>query len=208
MAYLIYDIKTFSPEEYPYYFLDSNVWIAALKYYGVGNTNAYEIPYQGFFDAIVNLNEINDPKAEKHIKNKPKIVLTSLVLSEIINAFMRNVAMKAYFDKLGFNHRNYVFKNDYRDNSNSDYKSQLSNLCSDIVALSDYTLLMNDSFDIIDPFSFLPNLVNIDQDFNDLYYYHFLRENKIPFVSHDKDCKFEDIVIITASKELLRISNV
>ncbi len=208
MSYLIYDIKDFPPEDSPVYYFDANIWISALKYYGIGIGNKYEVPYQSFVEALINLNEIKDPEAEKHVKNKPKIILTSLVLSEIINAFMRNVAMKAYFDKLGFNHKNFSFKNDYRDNPKSDYKSQLSNLATDLIALSDYTLLMNDEFDVIDPFSFLPDLVSLGQDFNDYYYFQFLKSKNIPYITHDKDCKFENIIIITANKELLNISDI
>lgn len=205
MPYLIYDIKEFDPQEYPLYYCDANVWIAALKLYGIGGEEKYEIPYQNFIEAIINLNEIVDPDVAKMIKNKPKIVLTSLVLSEIINAFMRNVAMKAFFGEDTYQKKK--FKRDYRDDPNTDYKLQLRNICSDLDALRSYILLVNDSFETINPFSFLHELPNVKQDFNDLYYYHFLKEKNIPFITHDGDCNFENIKIITANKYLLGLSS-
>lgn len=204
MSYQITDISSLSVDYYPYYYCDANVWIAALKYYGIGCQNAYELPYQTFIEAIVNLNEINDPQVEKRIKNKPKIILSSLVLSEIVNAFMRNVAMKAFF---GGNDEycNYDYKRDYRDNASSDYKSQLTNLCTDILSFKDYTILLSDEFNSINPFDWITQLPTIDTDFNDLYYYKFLIDKNIPFVTHDKDFKFQDIPIITANPRLLKL---
>lgn len=207
MAYLIHNINSFVVEDYPLYFCDANVWIATLKYYGVcGGINDYEIPYQDFISAIVNLNELSDPTAVKRRKNKPKIILTSLVLSEVINSYMRNVAMKAFFGGAD-EFKKHDFKRDYRDNSASDYKDQLKNLCTDIIAFSDYTIFYNDDFSLIEPFKIITFLPTIDADFNDLYYYTYFKDKNIPIVTHDKDFKFEDMSIITSNRELLRISS-
>lgn len=207
MSFLIYDIKDILPEEYPLYFCDANVWIAALKYYGHGGEERYEVPYQEFIDAIVNLNEINDPKLLKKVKHQPKVVLTSLVLSEIINAYMRNVAMKSYFG--GDNtYRTFSFKKDYRDKPDSDYKAQLKDLCTDIMGLSDYTVLMDDDFKALNPIQNLDDLAGIDLDFNDFYYRDFLKKHNIPLVTHDKDCKFDGVITITAQRKLIDISDI
>ena len=207
MAYLIHDIRAFPVEDYPYYYCDANVWIAALKYYSNESENNYETPYQTFINAIVNLNEVHDPKIEKRIKNKPKIVVSSIVFSEIINAYMRNVAMRAYFGG-GEEYQRFNYKKEYRDDPSTDYKSQLNNLCTDIASFSDYTILYNDEFEELNPFSIIPELPLLDSDFNDIYYYHSLKDKDIPFVTHDKDFKFPDIMIITANQLLLKISSI
>jgi hypothetical protein len=208
MAYLVHNIKSFAVEDYPFYFCDANVWIAALKYYGIcGGTVDYEKPYQDFISALVNLNELSDPEAIKRRKNNPKIILTCLVLSEVINSYMRKVAMKAYFGN-DVEYKNHDFKRDYRDNPVSDYKEQLKNLSTDIIAFSDYTILFNDDFSIIEPFRIITSLPTIDADFNDLYYYNYFKDKNIPVVTHDKDFKFEDIDIITSNRGLLRLSSI
>lgn len=204
MAYQIYDITAFPVDEFPYYFCDANVWIAAMKCYCLGSVDKYEEPYQTFVEAVVNLNEERDTHALKHIKNQPKIVLTSLVLSEIINSYMRNVAMKSFFMGSVLS-KPPDFKKDYRDNPSSNYRAQLKNLCTDIIAFSDYTVLWDDEFIKVDPYSWLNNLHSIDADFNDLYYYEYIKHKHIPFVTSDKDCKFPDVTIITANKELLSL---
>lgn len=205
MAYRIFDITTFSPDEYPSYYFDANVWIAALNFYSAGTNNSHEIPYQKFFDAIVCLNETNETDGIQKIKHKPKIVVTSLVLSEIINAYMRRVAMRTFFGG-GNEYKNYDFKKDYRDNPKSDYNKQLSNLCSDLKALSNYTILMSDSFDSLEPFTLIQELPFSKQDFNDLYYRELLKKHNIPYVTNDRDCKFEGILTITSNEKLLRLS--
>lgn len=202
MAYLIHDIKKHPLDDYPFYFCDANVWIIALQYFGEEETN----PYQTFIEGIVNLNEEKDPKAIKRMNNQPKIIITSLVLSEIINAYMRNVAMKMNYGG-GNEYKKYDFKSDYRDNPYSNYHQMLKDLISDLNAFSDYMILENDKFDTIKPFSFLSELLTIDADFNDLYYYQFLQGKNIPFLTNDKDCKFEDINIITANPKLLELSD-
>jgi len=207
MAYPIYQIQNFIPEDYPFYFCDANVWIAILKYYGIGSVRSYEEPYQDFFLAIINLNENKDPVAVKRIKNRPKIVLTSLLLSEVINAYMRNVAMKSFFGG-GEAYKSHNFKTEYRDNIHSDYKKQIATFTSDLATFQDYVVLYNDDFTTISPFSFLPSLSTLNADFNDLYYFHFLKGKSIPLVTHDKDFLFQDITIITNQQALLRHSTI
>jgi hypothetical protein len=140
------------------------------------------------------------------LTNQPKIVLTSLLLSEIINAYMRNVAMKSFFGG-DDTYKTKDFKSEYRDNVKSDFQKQLKDLCSDIASFQDYKIIMDDDFKNIDPFSFLPTLSSTIADFNDLYYFHFFKERNIPIVTHDKDFKFENVTILTSHQALIRLSN-
>jgi hypothetical protein len=200
MAFQTLDINELDPQIEPLYFCDANVWIAALKFYGIGDPAKEEKPYIDFVEAVVNLNELKDPEALKRIKNKPKFVITSMLLSEIINAFMRKVAMKTYFaDKFT---KGLDFKSAYRDNPVSDYNKQLNNLVTDIIAFKDYTILMDDNFCSLSPFEFIAEL-DSKMDFNDRYYFEFLKSKNIPFVTHDKDCHFDGVKVITSQVKLL-----
>lgn len=207
MAYLIYDIKSLAPDSYPQYFFDANVWIAELKYTASINNDYHEQPYIDFFEAVINLNSITDPKALKKVKNQPKIIVTSMLISEIVNAYMRNIAMKLYFKSLGIDYRTKNFKTDYRQNSAADYEVQLKKLISDFVAFKDYIQLWDDDLKTIDPFTILPTL-NADVDFNDFYYYYLFYGKNVPIVTIDNDFIFQDIDIVTANKKLLPLTSI
>lgn len=197
MAYLIRNISTLIPGDHQLLFFDANAWIANLKKVSI---DPHEQPYIDAFDAVINLNEQKDLKALRKIKFKPKIVLTSMLLSEIVNTYMRNIAMKNYY---GANHGK-NFKKDYR--KETDYHQQMSLLVSDIKAFEDYIKLMDDDFIRIDPFNFLEDLKsNSNVDFNDCYYYNFLLHYKIPLITHDHDFVFENLEIYTANNKLLSI---
>ena len=108
MAYHIININKHTPELREFYFLDANVWIAVLESLANSTIGAYERPYIDFVEAVVVLHSYDDPKLLKKIKNQPKFVMTSLLLSEIINTYLREVAMKNYFGK--DNYKKYNFK--------------------------------------------------------------------------------------------------
>lgn len=95
MTYRIYDIRNVEPQAYPYYFIDTNVWIAELKQASI-TVGGIEQNYTNFFEAIISLNQL-EGKAAKKAKNQPKILITSLLLSEIINTYLRRIAMYLCF---------------------------------------------------------------------------------------------------------------
>lgn len=207
MAYPIYPLKGYFPENHPLYFCDANVWIAILKSYGLGGVDKVESPYCDFFEAIINLNEINDPDAVKKIKNKPKIILTSLLLSEIINTYMRKVAMRAFFGG-GESYKAYSFKDNYRDNPSSDYKKQIKTFVSDFKIFLGYTEIWDDNFKSLSAENLLSLMTSLPIDFNDLYFIQHLKDKNIPIVTHDKDFLSQDLFIITDNPSLLRKSTV
>lgn len=207
MAYPIYPLQGYIPENHPLYFCDANVWIAILKAYGLGGVDNAEVPYRDFFEAIINLNEINDPEVAKKIKNKPKIILTSLLLSEIINTYMRKVAMKAFFGG-GDTYKGLNFKDAYRDNPTSDYKKQITTFVSDFNIFLGYTVLWDDEFQNLSPENLLSLMTSLPIDFNDLYFIQQLKNKNIPIVTHDKDFLSQDLFIITDNPSLLRKSTV
>lgn len=200
MAYLIDEIVNYLPETKPLYFFDANAWIAALKWTGSGNIDRHEQAYVDFFEAIVNTHTHKGTPQAKKIKNFPKFVMCSLLLSEIINAYMRQVAMKVYYGDPHY--KAYNFKNDYRPTP--DYHAKLKSLISDLQAFEDYIDVHDDDFKKIDPFSII-HLLNADNDFNDFYYFYYLHGKDIPVITHDADFVFQDLPIITNQKKLLSL---
>jgi len=200
MAYHITDIRYCAPDSYPFYFFDANSWIAVLKNSGVFAVDSHEQPYVDLFEAIITTHTHKGTKQAKQVRHFPKIVVTSLLLSEIFNAYMRNVAMKVFYGAAGFKTKS--FKTDYRPTP--DYKKQIKNLTSDFIAFKDYIEIRDDRLTEIDPFSILPSL-DESNDFNDFFYYYSFQGTGIPIVTHDSDYQYQDIPIITAQHKLLSI---
>jgi len=202
MAYLIKDVRGFDPATYSYYFFDANAWIAALKHSQNITLDGHEQPYVNFFEAIIHLHVYKGTPQAKKVKNFPKFIVTSLLLSEIVNAYMRNVAMKVFYASQGKDYRQFEYKRHYRPDP--DHQKQLKNLVSDFTAFKDYIELRDDRFNDIDPFTILPYLSS-NTDFNDFYYYYFLHGQDIPIVTSDGDFIFQDVIILTANGRLLSI---
>ncbi len=213
MAYDLIDIRHLDPQNYSEYFIDANVWIAQLQSQNFV-ANLRFSPYLDFFEGIISLNIETNPKALKLIKVKPKIIVTSLLLSEIFNGYLRQVAMKVYYSveatKAGCHTeedinkytRKFDFKKDYRPTS--DFTTQLKKLKSDFKAYKDYIEFRDDRFNDIGPITVIDSISN-QSDFNDFYYYYSLEVDQVPIVTDDKDFIFQDIPIITANKTLLKI---
>jgi predicted nucleic acid-binding protein len=200
MAFEAYKLTNILPESHPFYFFDANIWIAILKNNQYDNAEKHYHPYIDFFESIVNLNTITDTKILKKVKNVPKIAFTSMLLSEIINAYLRNVAMPAFLRcKPGEGN----FKKDYRENIYSDFDKQIKILVSDIQQFDFLLHIVDDSFSKIGIGNSL-NLLDRKIDFNDLYYSLLMKELNIPIVTHDKDFKYDSISIITTNNILLQ----
>jgi hypothetical protein len=199
MSLIIKKIKGFDPQTYKYYFLDANVWIASLKNNKYNNADLKEKYYIDFFDAIIQLNVLSQTLPKKKI-NAPKIVMTSMLLSEIINTYLRKIAMKLFFN----DNKYHEFKKEYRDEIYSDYDKQLKHITTDILAFKDYLHFVDDDFLNI---GFDNILCSLDKknDFNDLYYYKLFKNKNIAIVTEDKDFCYEDIPIITDSEHLKRL---
>lgn len=196
------DISGVAPYDHPLYFFDANAWIANLKNTRSKPLDEHEKPYINLFEGIVTINNETDEKILKKMKHpKPRFVFTSVLLSEIINAYMRSVAMKAYCAFHKFDYGKFDFKRDYRPIE--DYKNQLKKLVDDITAFADYCVFMDDDFVALKPFEMLKTMSN-RYDFNDFYYYNFCKKNKLAIVTHDKDFKFSDITVISANPKLLK----
>jgi hypothetical protein len=199
MSLLINKIIGYDPANHPLYFLDANVWIAALKNNQYNNADHKEQKYIDFFDAIIQLNILSTSVPKKKIK-APKIVMTSMLLSEIINAYLRNIAMPLFFN----DNKHHDFKKEYREEIYSDYDKQLKFITTDIQAFNEYLLLIDDNFVNMGANDLLSSL-DRKNDFNDLYYYKLFKDKGIAIVTEDKDFCYDDIVIITNNESLKRL---
>jgi predicted nucleic acid-binding protein len=193
MSRQIKDIAKLDIKEYDLYFVDTNVWVYLLQ---AAQFNGFEVPYHqkysNFLEKIIT----------HHIKNKPKppkIVVNTLLLAEMLNAYMRQVAMYKYFKKIGDEPKNKKFKEDYR--GTEDYKRRLKTLIDDFRSYEDYFVFMDLTLDIP---KFLDTYVqNLSCDLNDYYFYVWAKENNIAIITDDADYDFGNIPIITANKKLI-----
>lgn len=201
MAYKYYKITDFDPALRPYYFFDANVWIAVLA----GRNTINVKPYVDFFEAVINLNILQGKalsKLQKQNKYQPKIIMTSLLMSEIFNAYMRKVAMKQYYPE--HEYKNKEYKGEYR--KTADHSSQLIRLKENFLSYQDFFELKNDKFgDGITPSEICNQLLS-DADFNDFYYYFRFYDEKIPLVTDDGDFIFQGVEVITNNKNLFKFT--
>ncbi|MBI3218559.1 MAG: hypothetical protein HYZ44_03535 [Bacteroidetes bacterium] len=204
MAVTILDISKVFPKTYSYYFFDANCWVTQLLYTsGTLNQVQRNQPqkYVNFFSSVITAatSHGNKPTA-----NKPKIIVTSLLISEIFNAYMH--LKHSVYQKVNPNCKK--FKKDYRPTT--DYEKQTKTLISDFEAFKDYVLIESDYVKEIDPFTLFQS-VSSTNDFNDVFLYFQLREikrniNPIAIVTDDSDFVFEGIDIITANTTLLGLN--
>ncbi|MCA0234919.1 MAG: hypothetical protein LCH81_00895 [Bacteroidetes bacterium] len=195
----ILSLSSVQVDDYPFYFFDSNIWIAYLKQHGGYSVERYETQYVNFFEDVIALHAGNTKKPPRYL---PKIVMPALVMTETINALIRHECDQFYTaNSLLPNSGKVSFKRDYRNTE--DYRKKLRKIVSDIQAVRDYIELWEDhltKIPILDTFSSNP-----DFDFNDYFYSLLFRNTQIPIVTNDTDyAMFPDITIITSHPKLLR----
>lgn len=150
---------------------------------------------------------INDYKSilKKAIRNKCKIYIPSIEISELINTYIR-AEYRRYLRSNQLNQSTFDFKHNYR--KTTDYKNTINEIRSIInkQILSVFSKL-DDKFSQID----ISNIYDdIEQfDFNDRYYCKLAEKYSLILVTNDTDFSFsnENIKIITANKQLLASSN-
>ena len=176
------------------YFIDSNVWIYALQ--NDDELDWWEKIYRDFFYDII----------ESTFIQKPKIILSSLLLSEIINTYLKKIAIVNYRKVNNIpNTKEINFKRDYRPTlhykkSFEKIMNNISNLKSSILFVDDskianYTALINKNIGLF--------------DYNDYLYYCLCKElnktQKVIIVTNDSDFQVNDIEIVTMNKTLLTL---
>jgi len=203
MAYRIRDIAKVEANRYPLYFFDANIWLFILK--PLAHASVDEKYYRNFFEEIIEL-QFAPATSRRRKPVRPKIVVTNLLLSEIINAYMRHISMYIFFRMRNEDPHQKSFKRDYRDGiGKENYSKELKRICSDLISYKDYFVIKDDGLCNIDPLYLLQQLPSINSDFNDFYYYELCYDNKIPIVTDDRDFIFQDLDILTRNRRLLQL---
>lgn len=177
------------------YFLDANVWIYAMQDESL--LNRYETPYFNFFYKII----------DSQLFPQPRIILPTLLFSEIVNTYLTRVAIRDYKAQENIPDKTALdFKKDYRPTKH--YRDSYKKICDDIMALRSSIIFINDDSVVKNP----PGYLNWDVkefDFNDFFYYQICKEyqkqNKITIITNDGDFRINDIPIITVNRDILNL---
>ncbi|RMD96481.1 MAG: PIN domain-containing protein [Calditrichaeota bacterium] len=184
----ISDIRNYMPRRSDSFFFDSNIWM--YLYCPLGNYSKRIIkPYGQFLQRV--------------IRAKSKVYISSLVLSEFYNAYLR----------LEFNIRKAKSPAKY-----ADYKMHFKgtkayfSLLADINATVKNQILklayrIDDEFSHIDVLQFLTTIKKCD--FNDAYYSMLAAIREMIIVTNDQDFYAEGrkVKILTANRKLLKKNN-
>jgi len=196
----ILNITQTPPDDFPFFFFDSNVWIAILNQVRDVTTRSY----LDFWETLIQVhNRKGNPLLEKKTKNFPKVVLPAITLTETINALIR-ISFDTYQNLVPSPIPQGVkpnFKKHYRPTN--DYKKELTRILADFQAMEDYIVLQDDKFSERSIFSEFFQY-DADFDFNDYFYFRLFKGTGIPIVTNDLDfAGFEDIIILTSNPKLL-----
>lgn len=188
-------------KKYTCIFIDANVWLLQLKKQTYTSTR-YELSQADrkfqkttdFIEKILELNITNQPAS--------KIAITSLLLSELSNRYLRDIAMANYFkndkDKEMKN-----FKKDYQ--KTEDCEKQLINFLDFFTQNESCFQLFDDDFSALGMSNIIKGIQENNIDFNDYYFYCIAKKHKLPILTNDGDFnKFLDIDMITQNKEILQ----
>ena len=172
------------------YFLDANIWLKILN--PKVKSSYKDKAYRKFFDSILN-------------NNKTKIVVPSLVLSEVINRILREVHMGKYISKIKRKDPLFVvptdfYKSDFR--KTEDFRIAYNLVCDEIKNYHGSITLINDGLGSDFKFKHILKDPPCGLDFNDYYYYNICKKNNFILITDDKDFWVEDVVIYTQSETL------
>lgn len=195
MSYQISSIKDRIPSSGTKYLLDTNVWYYILE----GTSKDYQGVYLDFFDAIKNFS--GSPK--------PKVVLPTTVLSEIINRLLRDIRFREFKDnpdnleKIAGIEERRIYKDVYRNDEQFriDYRS----ICNDIKSFHYILEFVGDEFETFRIKDILSN-PPLNLDFNDFIITKIAKKNNFTIVTDDADFLVEDINIVTANNKLIKKS--
>jgi predicted nucleic acid-binding protein len=190
MAYLISDIKNTNPVENERYFFDANVWLAILySFYNEPYYHAYKI----FFNKIIN----------NKIAPSARIVMPSLLVSELINRIIRDIYFYEFCNDNGITKNALNFKTVYR--KAPEYVSDFDEVCSGI---RDYENKIDFVSDGVDGYKCEHLIKDIPHhlDFNDFVYSKIAKREDLILVTNDADFKVENIRILTTHQALISLT--
>jgi hypothetical protein len=176
------------------YFIDANVWIYAMQ--NPYSREHWQNKYANFFFDII------DSNLDPH----PKIILPSLLISEIINTYLRQIALKEYKDQVGVSSDKFDFKRNYRPTQH--YKDNLEQICDDILGYKSSIDFVSDDLMVKNP-DIILNVPSSNFDYNDYIYYCMCQNigatTSLAMITNDSDMDVSDIRILTENKTLLAL---
>jgi len=170
------------------YFFDANLWLKILK--PSFHLKGRDLKYIQFFEKF------------KNHPDHPKIVVTALVLSEVINRYLREVTFKKFCkNNNNPNPDPSYYKEIYRPTLQ--FQSDYISLCEDIKAYQNYYELIPDGLATDVKQKDILTSPPINLDFNDLYYYKLALKHGFTIVTDDKDFFVPDVEILTYNNQLI-----
>ena len=177
------------------YFVDANVWIYSLQQFE-DLENWENIYYQFFYDII-----------DSTLDPKPKIIVPTLLISEIVNTYLRKFAIPEYklANSIAAN-LPFDFKRDYRPTQH--YTDSFEKIMDDIQGLHSSLRFFDDS-QVANDHTILLNKSIGQFDYNDYLYYSICKElnksERVIMVTNDGDFQINDFEIITSNRTLLSL---
>lgn len=170
------------------YFFDANLWLKILK--PPFNLSKRDEKYLDFFEKFSNS------------INKPAIAVTALLLSEVINRYLRDVTYSQFCKKKGqLNVPKSYYKEVYR--CSEQFRKDYISLCEDIKAYQNLYKLFSDGFGMEIRQKDILTSPPVSLDFNDFYYYKMALQNNFTIVTDDKDFFVPDVEILTYNNQLI-----
>lgn len=192
MSYQISSIKNQLPSSGTKYLLDTNIWYCILE----GISNGYREVYLDFFDAIKNFSGIQ----------KPKVVLPTTILSEIINRLLRDIRFREFKEnpdnigKIAGVEERKIYKDVYRNDEQ--FRIDYGMICYDIKSYHNILEFVGDEFDTFRIKDILSN-PPLGLDFNDFIITKIAKKNNFTIITDDADFLVENINILTANNKLI-----
>lgn len=189
MPYNITSAKFYKLEAGGKYFLDANIWINVLS---PPNNPSYKTQqYYKVFDKILN-------------DDTTKIIVPTLLVSEVINRILKMVYFPEFLRKNGTNKKDInqeYYKDIFRP---SDYFIESYEvLTNDFIAYNDSIEFVNDGLGGEITYKDILENPPTNLDFNDNYYYNLALKRGYIVVTDDNDFWVQDVKIVTQNDTLL-----
>lgn len=179
MSYNIDKIKPYTSVKGVFFF-DTNIWINIVS--PGFNEDVFFDKYISFFEKVID-------------SEFAKIAVSPLLFSEIINLYLRRVAMPMYCEVNKKDIEPKDYKKLYRPTD--DFKEQYSLICDEINQRKESFLFVNDIESDFKEVSSFPKL-----DYNDFSFFKICLEQDYVLVTHDYDFLIENLKVHTLNSRL------
>ena len=190
MAYSYSKLDKLKASDNCNYFLDANIWLKILI--PKNNLSFKDKAYISFFDSIIE-------------NKKAKIVVPSLVLSEVINRILREVHFQKHINKIKKTNPTFELTSEYYKNvfrPSEEYRIAYMLLCDEIKNYHESITLISDGLGSDLKFKHILKDPPAGLDFNDFLYYNICKKNNYILLTDDKDFWVENVEILTQSDTL------